>query len=207
MKRALFLLFIILLTASPIPAEENSASSDQYDYARDYRYSELIQKIRFQRNTLYNVLGLSEEQQELKDEIEYRRKEETKPYIEAFQCEQRKLRALAKTSYKSQEYKKQEKITLKAWKKMQKQFKKYDKEFMKILCSTQKAKYKEIVKLTRREIRYCYLNRKACPKDPFVNTFGKDDAKEFCEVCDEHGRTHWFNRECKTKEAQPKEEK
>ena len=206
MKRALFLLSLILLTASPVPAQEDDGSA-KYDFGRDYRCSELIQKIRFQKNTLYNVLGLSEEQQELKDEIEYRRKEETKPYVDAFECEQRKLRAIAKTDYNSPEFKKQEKITRKAWKRMQKAFKKYDKEFMKILCSTQKSKYKTIVKLTRRDIRYCYLNRKACPKDPFVNTFGKDDAKDFCEVCDQHERVHWFNKECKPEEDKKKEEK
>lgn len=197
MKRALILLSaIILLTSSTAIAKDCCSDNDYYDFERDYKCSQLIQKIRFQKNTLYNVLGLSAEQQELKDEIEYRRKEETKPYIDAFENEKRKLYSLAKTSYNSPEFKKQEKITKKAWKQMQKKFKKYDKEFLKILCSTQKAKYKEIVRLTKRDIRYCYLNRKSSPKNPYMNTFGKNDAKPLCEICPKHDKHHPFNYKC-----------
>lgn len=198
MKRALILLLTILMTSSAVIAKDCCSVKDGYDFERDYKCSELIQKIRFQKNTLYNVLGLSAEQQALKDEIEVRRKAETKPYVDAFHCEQKKLRQIAQTAYNTPAFKKQEKITHKAWKQMQKKFKKYDKEFLKILCSTQKTKYKEIVKLTKRDIRYCYLNRKCCTKNPYVNTFGKNDAKNICEVCDKHSHPHFFNRKCKT---------
>lgn len=198
MKRALTLLLIILLAAPTAFAKPCCSDKDHYDFERDYKCTQLIQKIRFQKNTLYNVLGLSPQQQELKDEIEFRRKEETKPYVEAYQCELKKLRSLGKTAYNSPEYKKQEKVTRKAWKTMQKHFKKYDREFVKILCSTQKSKYKEIVRLTKRDVRYCYLNKKCCYKDPYMNTFGKNDAKNLCEVCDKHSRPHMFRHKCKT---------
>lgn len=196
MKKS-FILLVILILFSTTAHAKSCCTADCYDFERDYRCQELIQKIRDQKNTLYNVLGLSAEQQELKDEIEFRRKEETKPYVDAFHCEKNKLRQLAQTSYNTHEYKKQAKITHNAWKKMHKKFKKYDKEFCKILCSTQRAKYKEIVKLTKRDIRYCYLNRKCCKKDPYVNTFGKADAKNVCEVCKKHSHPHIFNKKCK----------
>lgn len=199
MKRALILLLTILMTSSAVLAKDCCTDKDSYDFDRDYKCSELIQKIRFQKNTLYNVLGLSAEQQQLKDEIELRRKEETKPFVDAFHCEQQKLRQIAQTAYKTPAFRKQEKITHKSWKRMQKKFKKYDKEFLKILCSTQKSKYKEIVKLTKRDIRYCYLNRKCCTKNPYINTFGKNDAKNVCEVCDKHSHPHLFNKKCKPK--------
>lgn len=198
MKRALILLLIIILAAPATLAKDGSLEKEHYDFERDYKCTQLIEKIRFQKNTLYNVLGLSKEQQELKDEIEFRRKEETKPYVEAYRCELQKLRNLGKTVYNSPEYQKQLKATRKAWKAMQKRFKKYDKEFLKILCSTQRAKYKEIVRLTKRDLRYCHLNKKCCYKDPYMNTFGKNDAKDLCDVCEKHSRPHLFKRKCKT---------
>lgn len=196
MKKVLILFLVILLTSSATFAAGFHFNRKQYDFETEYRCSQLIQKIRAQKNTLYNVLGLSAEQRALKDEIEHRRKEEMKPYTDSFQCERKHLLELAKTSYNTPEFKKQQKITKKAWKDMHRIFKKYDKEFYKILCSTQKTKYREIVKLTKRDIKYCRLNRKACPKDPYMNTFGKSDAKNVCEVCGKHSIAHPFNFKC-----------
>lgn len=196
MKRVLILFLMFLLASGTTFAAECCSNKKQYDFDTEYKCSQLIEKIRAQKNTLYNVLGLSAEQQKIKDEIELRRKAEMKPYTENFQCERKKLLQLAKTSYKSKEFKKQEKVTKKAWKDMHRIFKKYDKEFYKILCSTQKTKYKEIVKLTKRDIKYCRLNRKACPKDPYMNTFGKNDAKNACEVCPKHTKHHPLNFKC-----------
>ena len=182
MKQIVILVSIFgLLAGSMVLAKDCCKEQKEYDFTRDYRCSQLIQKIRAQKNTLYNVLNLSSEQQELKDEIEFRRKAEMQPYIEAYKCEKQKLRALAQTSYDSAEFKQQRKITKKAWKKIEKLYKKYDREFMKILCTTQKTKYKELVKLTKRDIKYCRLNRKACPKNPYINTFGLNDAKNICD--------------------------
>lgn len=196
--KQLFVLFAILglLTGTVCFAKDCCTEQKKYDFTRDYRCSQLIQKIRAQKNTLYNVLGLSMEQQELKDEIEFRRKAEMKPYYEAYKCEKQKLRALAQTSYDTPEFKQQRKATKKAWKKIEKLYKKYDREFMKILCTTQKTKYKELVKLTKRDIKYCRLNRKACPKNPYMNTFGLNDAKNVCDVCEKHSHPHLFNRQC-----------
>lgn len=197
MKRALAIFTIITLFASGAAFADSCCTKEKrYDFERDYKCSQLMNKIRFQKDTLYNVLGLSPEQQELKDGIEAKRLEGTKEYKETFETEKQKLRNLAQTSYGSKEFKKQTKITKKAWKKLAKSHKKYDREFMKILCSTQKSKYKEIVRLTKRDIRYCYLNRKAYKKDPHMSTFGKDDAKPLCEVCPKHERHHVFNRKC-----------
>lgn len=188
---------LVILSANIALSKECCTTQNNYEFAqRDYKCSQLINKIRFQKNTLYNVLNLSTEQQELKDEIEFRRQEEVKPYADAYQCEKQKLKELVQTSYGSPEFKKQVKATRKAWKALQKCHKKYDKEFEKILCSTQKAKFKDIVRLTKRDIRYCYLNKKACPKDPYVNTFGLNDAKNLCDICEKHSRAHIFNYKC-----------
>lgn len=200
MKRALVLFTMItLLTSGAAFASEccTKAKEKRYDFERDYKCSQLINKIRFQKDTLYNVLGLSPSQQAIKDEIEQRRLEGTKPYKTAFESEKQKLKTLAQNSYGSREFKKQNKVTKKAWKKLHKSHRKYDKEFMKILCSSQKTKYKEIVRLTKRDIRYCYLNRKSSEKNPYMNTFGRNDAKPLCEVCPKHNAHHFFNLKCK----------
>ncbi len=196
MKRALILSLVILFTSSTAQAE-TCCGKEPYSFSRDYQCSQLIQRIRSQKNTLYNVLNLSTEQQELKNEIELRRTAELKPIEDALRCERQKLRTLAQTSYDTDEYKKQQAVVKKLWKQLQKGYKKYDREFLKILCSTQKSKYKEIVRLTRRDVRYCYLNKKSSPKDPYMNTFGKNDAKDLCDLCDKHARPHIFNRTCK----------
>lgn len=197
--KQLILTLLITITFSTLTtfADECCNAQSEYDYSRDYRCSQLIQRVKSQRNTLYNVLNLSEKQQELKDEIEHKKSSEIAPVYEKFNNEKQKLRYLAQTSYDSKEFKKQKKVTKKAWKKVKKIRKKYDKEIMKILCHSQKVKYKEITKLVRRDIRYCYLNKKACPKNPYMNTFGKSDALNVCEVCDKHSHPHLFNYKCK----------
>ena len=197
--KQLILTLLITITFSALTtfADECCNAQSKYDYSRDYRCSQLIQRVKSQRNTLYNVLNLSEKQQELKDEIEYKKSSEIAPIYEKFNNEKQKLRYLAQTNYDSKEFKKQKKVTKKAWKKVKKIRKKYDKEIMKILCHSQKVKYKEITKLVRRDIRYCYLNKKACPKNPYMNTFGKSDALNVCEVCDKHSHPHLFNYKCK----------
>ena len=196
MKRAVILFLTLILSLCNITFASGFDNGKEYDFGRDYQCSELIQKIRMQKNTFYNVLGLSKEQQELKDKIEAKRLEEMQPYIDRFHCEQQNLRELAKTSYKSKEYKAQYKKTHKAWRELHKGMKKYDKEFKKTLCSSQRTKYNEIVKLTRRDVRYCYLNKKACPKNPYINTFGKSDARPICNMCKKHSHPHIFGHEC-----------
>ncbi len=201
MKRAFILSLMILFTSCAALAD-SCCPPNHYDFDRDYKCSELINKIRFEKNTLYNVLNLSAEQQKLREEIEFRRQQELQEPVETLRCERQKLRNLAQTAYDTPEYKKQRSATKKAWKKVQKGLKKYDREFLKILCSTQKSKYKEIVRLTRRDIRYCYLNKKSSPKNPYLNTFGKNDAKDLCDVCEQHSRTHLFNRQCNITEQE-----
>ena len=146
----------------------------------DENCSELIENIRSQKNTLYNVLNLSPEQQKIKDEIETRRLEEMQPLINEYRNEKRKLHDMVKNGCSKQEYKQQKKITDTAHKKIHKTFKKYDREFIKILCPLQKSKYREINKLVKRDIKYCRLNKRSCTKNPYLNTFGKQDAKSIC---------------------------
>ena len=102
------------------------------------------------------------------------------PLIDEYKLEKQKLHALIQNGCSKKEIKEQHKITSRAHKKIHKIFKKYDKEFMKILCRQQRSKYREINKLIKRDLRYCRLNRRSCPKNPYINTFGKQDAKPAC---------------------------
>ena len=114
MKR-IFISLIAILTFGALTsfAEDCCNAQSKYDYSREYRCSQLINRIKSQRNTLYNVLGLSEKQQELKDEIEYRKNAELEPVYKVFNENKKQLRYLAQTSYGSKEFKKQKKATVK----------------------------------------------------------------------------------------------
>ncbi|MBO7672602.1 hypothetical protein J6S88_04245 [bacterium] len=159
---------------------------------------ELMEKIRSEKNTLDNVLSLSKEQREIKAELDKQRDAELGDLRKNYRAEKQKLRELVKSDCTCSEFKSQQKVVKKTRKQIRKIHKKYDKKFVKILCPLQRSKFREVVKLTKRDIRYCKLNKKACPKDPYINTFGKQDAKERCEVCKKHQKHHVLNHKCNT---------
>ena len=165
----------------------------KYDVETDIRCTELMEKIRAEKNTLYNVLSLSKEQREIKSELDKERTVELGNLENNYRNEKQKLHELAKNGCPTSEIKAQQKIIKAQRKEIRKVYKKYDKKFLKILCPLQRSKYREVVKLTKREIHYCKLNKKSCPKNPYVNTFGKNDAKDICDVCKEHRKHHLFN--------------
>lgn len=175
MKNVVIFGFIILL----LSAQTAFASVKNCAYENE-NCSLLIENIRSQKDTLYNVLNLSEEQRKIKDEIEKRRVAEMQPLINEYRAEKCKLQEMVQLGCSDKEYKQQRKITNNAHKKIHKAFKKYDREFMKILCSLQKSKYREINRMVKKDLRYCRSNRRICPKNPYVNTFGKQDAKSVC---------------------------
>ena len=172
------------------------AFCSKYDVETDIRCTELMEKIRAEKNTLYNVLSLSKEQREIKAELDKERAEELGDLETNYKSQKQILRELAKNNCSCNEIKTQQKILKKSRKKIRKVYKKYDKKFIKVLCPLQRSEYREVIKLTKREIRYCKLNKKSCPKNPYVNTFGKNDAKDVCDVCKEHRKHHWFNHKC-----------
>lgn len=192
MKRALIfgILAIFFVSGSA------HAFCGKYDVETDLRCTELMEKIRAEKNTLDNVLSLSKEQREIKAQLDKERTNEIGDLEKNYRCEKEKLRELVRNNATCDEVKSQQKILKKSRKEIRKIYKKYDKKFIKVLCPLQRSKYREVVKLTKREIRYCKLNKKSCPKDPYVNTFGKQDAKDICDVCEKHRKHHIFNRKC-----------
>ena len=172
------------------------AFCSKYDVETDIRCTELMEKIRAEKNTLYNVLSLSKEQREIKAELDKERASELGDLEINYREGKQKLRELAKNNCACSEIKAQQKVLKKSRKEIRKIYKKYDKKFLKVLCPLQRSKYREVLKLTKREIHYCKLNKKSCPKNPYVNTFGKNDAKDTCDVCKKHRTHHILNRKC-----------
>ena len=168
----------------------------KYDVETDLRCTELMEKIRSEKNTLDNVLSLSKDQREIKAQLDSERANEIGDLERNYRCEKEKLRELVRNNAPCDEVKSQQKVLKKSRKEIRKIYKKYDKKFLKILCPLQRSKYREVVKLTKREIRYCKLNKKSCPKDPYINTFGKQDAKDICDVCKKHRKHHIMNKKC-----------
>lgn len=158
----------------------------KYDVETDLRCTELMEKIRSEKNTLDNVLSLSKEQREIKAQLDSERANEVGDLEKNYRCEKEKLRRLVHDDASCKVVKSQQKVLKKSRKEIRKIYKKYDKKFMKVLCPLQRSKYREVIKLTKREIRYCKLNKKSCSKNPYVNTFGKNDAKELCDICKKH---------------------
>jgi len=198
MKKFIISGVLFTLIFTNICAASADCGKGRYDVETDLRCTELMEKIRSEKNTLDNVLSLSKEQREIKAELDKQRHAEAGDLEKLYKSEKRKLRELVKNDCSCAEFKAQKKIVKNTRKQVRKIYKKYDKKFVKILCPLQRSKYREVIKLTRREIRYCKLDKKACPKDPYINTFGKQDAKNMCEVCKKHKAHHIINHKCDT---------
>lgn len=198
MKKFLISGAIITLIFTNISVASAYCGKGKYDVDTDLRCTELMEKIRSEKNTLDNVLSLSKEQREIKSQLDEERSTELGDLEKNYRAEKHKLRELVKNDCSCAEFKAQKKIVKQSRKQVRKIYKKYDKKFVKILCPLQKSKFREVIKLTKREIRYCKLNKKACPKDPYVNTFGLQDAKNVCEVCKKHQKHHLLNNKCST---------
>lgn len=198
MKRGILMKRVLIFCVWAIFFAGGSAQAfcSKYDVETDLRCTELMEKIRAEKNTLDNVLSLSKEQREIKAQLDMQRSEEIGDLETNYKCEKQKLRELVKNNCSSGEIKAQQKIVKNSRKQIRKIYKKYDKKFLKTLCPLQRSKFREVIKLTKREIHYCKLNKKSNPKNPYINTFGKQDAKDLCDVCKKHDQHHLFNRKC-----------
>jgi len=109
------------------------------------------------RQITYNAVGLTKEQVAQKEAIDAKRFEDLQPKYEYLDNEVFTLRKLRASNAKKSQIKKQEYTVKKIRKNIDKIDKKYDKEFMSCLTSLQKAKYRDIQRLHRRDI-YLKIN-------------------------------------------------
>lgn len=176
MKKVLLILGLCLMsTVLPVMAEDEANTpcevsiieEQNYDYA-----SQLIDKIKLQRNTIYNALNLTPSQIKCKNQIEKKRFEALEPELKKFCLAKKKLKVAEEKCDKTAI--KQAEKELKPIKKcIRKISTEYDKQFMEILDNTQKAKYRMIRKLKRNDLKKLQKIKKNGEKPSDLRPFGE----------------------------------
>lgn len=149
------------------PCEVTIIEEQHYDYA-----SQLLQKIKMQRDSIYNTLNLTPNQIKCKNEIEKKRFEALEPELQKFCLYNKKLK-LAEAKCDKAAIAEAEKELKCVRKSIQKISSAYDEEFMKILNSDQKAKYRMIRKLKRSDLKKLRKIQKDGRKPSDVKPFGE----------------------------------
>ena len=174
MKRAILLVILGVIISCPAVFAEEEVSVEteitttaivQGDYS-----SQLVDKIKAERNTIYNALNLTPEQIQKKDCIEKKRYEALEPELKKLCLSRKKLKDLETTkSTDTKTIKHAQKEVNEARRDIKALSNKYDKEFKKILTSEQRAKYNMIRKLKRADLKK--LEQKKSHK-PDLRPFG-----------------------------------
>ena len=178
MKKSLLLVSLCVFMCCPAVFAESEVSVETEITStaivkEDYS-PQLIQKIRMQRNTIYNALNLTPCQVKQKDEIDVKRYAALEPELQKF--------CLARKKVKDIECSKNcDKKTLKAAKKeleaskdcIKKISNKYDKELKKILTSDQRSKYNMVRKLKRSDLKKAEEIHKNGQKPSDLRPFGQ----------------------------------
>ena len=178
MKKVLLLLCLCLtvntlsvqakeLEPENTPCEITIIEEQQYDYA-----PQLMEKIKMQRDSIYNTLNLTPSQIKCVSEIEKKRYEALEPELQKFCLYNKKLR-IAEAKCDKAAIAAAEKDLKCVRKSIQHLSSEYDEQFMKILNSDQKAKYRMIRKLKRSDLRKMQSIQKHGKKPSDVKPFGE----------------------------------
>lgn len=174
MKKALLLISAGMLLSCPLvfaedlDTPETNITSAITTVKGDYSL-QLIDKIKAERNTIYNALNLTPEQIKQKDTIEAKRYTDLEPVLRKYCLSHKKLNDIKK-SKNEKEIKAVEKELDSVKKDIKDISNKYDKNLKKILTGEQKAKYDMIRKLKRAEIQK--NNKPANTKNTTLKPFG-----------------------------------
>lgn len=149
---------------------------EEHDYS-----GQLVEKIKMQRDTIYNALNLTPRQIKCKNEIEKKRYLELEPALKNFCICNKKLKD-AKAANDTELICTAEKNLKSSRKEIQNVSAKYDKEFIKILNSEQRSKYQMIRKLKRTDLKKLQKIQKDGAKSTDVKPFGiKMNQAEYTE--------------------------
>ena len=185
MKKLLFLISLLII-ANPVLAECTSC--------KDTKCIDLITSMYNKRATMFNVLNLSYDQQKCKDTMDMNYLKEVGNKFEKYEQEKFVYNNMEKHNASKQALKKQEKVVKNLEKELENLNKKYEKEFKTILNSEQKAKFRTIVKMQKKEVRYCRKDKAFYKRDPKLRPFGEKmyykDTEEV--LCPKHHKWHVF---------------
>lgn len=182
MKRSLILASVLAVLCTPAVYASDDEASCEISIIEQHDYStRLVEKIKMQRDVIYNSLNLTPKQIKCKDEIETKRYIELEPELKNFCIYKKKLKD-AEAANNAEAVKQAEKQLKCVRKNIQKISSKYDKEFMKILDSNQRAKYRMIRKLKRNDLKKYQKVQKNGSKPSDVKPFGcKMSQAEYTE--------------------------
>lgn len=176
-KRILGICLCLIMTAPVVFAEEDvsietevtSAVSNRNDFA-----PQLVEKIKMQRNAIYNALNLTPTQIKKVNEIENCRYRDLEPELRQLCLLRKKLKDLnsAKTCDKAAISATEHELS-KVKKNIRSISNKYDKEFKKVLTSEQESKYNMIRKLKRADLRKVEKAHKNGQKQGDLRPFGQ----------------------------------
>lgn len=158
MKRAILAVILGLLVCCPliVYAEEESIETEVTTRAivtGDYS-TQLVEKIKIERNTIYNALNMTPEQICKKEAIEKKRYEELEPELKKLCLSRKKLKECSESNTSNPKLVSAAQKEVNSARKAIKEISnKYDREFKKVLTSEQKAKYNMIRKLKRADLR------------------------------------------------------
>lgn len=195
MKKIFLLGLCILCLSFPALAEEQKNDCG-CDNPNQTKCLDLATSMYNERFTMYNVLNLSADQAKIKDKIDKERYQALDVVFNQLMQERYVLKKLCSSNASNAAIKKQEKIVENCEKQMRETSDKYDKEFLDILNVAQKAKYRSIRKMARKEMKYCRNNKAFYQRDPQIRPFGQKMYYTDTEtvLCPTHKKWHLFGR-------------
>jgi len=201
MKKALILASLCLLVACPAGFTAENEISPETEITStaihngDYT-PQLLEKIKAERNTIYNSLNMTPQQLVKKDAIDERRYGDLEPQIKKLCLSRKNLKDLQadKNSDKSK-IKSTQKDIESARQEIKHISNKYDKEFKKILTSEQKSKYSLIRKLKRADLKKLEEKHK---KESDLRPFGVPVSQ--AEYTEQQKKKHSLFKNCKKKD-------
>lgn len=153
---------------------------------------ELISSMYYKRATLYNILNLSYDQQEIVKIIDEKRDCELKKIFEQYKQEMYIFSNLCQHKASESAIKKQKKVVNNLKKSIKKTTEKYDDEFKKVLNADQRSKLNTVRKMEKKEIKYCLKNKAFYKHDENLRPFGKKEFYSEDLLCPTHKKWHIF---------------
>ena len=144
------------------------------------------------RATLYNVLNLSYDQQEIVKVIDQKRDCELRKIFDLYEQEKFVLSNMCQHNATNNAIKKQEKLVNKYKKCLKQTTKKYDDEFKKILNAEQRSKLHTVRKMEKKEIKHCLKNKVFFQNDKNLRPFGQKEYYPEESLCPTHKKWHVF---------------
>lgn len=197
MKKILLLgLAIFCLSCAVQAGEHSNQNCECPNMENKTKCLDLATSMYNERFTMYNVLNLSSDQAKIKDQLDKERYQALDVVFNQLMQERYVLKKLCENNASESAIKKQQKIIKDCEKCMRETADKYDKEFLDILTVAQKAKFKSIRKMARKEMKYCRNNKAFYERDPQIRPFGQKMYYTDTEtrLCPTHKKWHLFGR-------------